>query len=63
MLSSKKPNIWVELDKGVVRWFYRIRAQNGNIITTSQKYFNKTNARRAAKATALRLGARYKEVV
>lgn len=66
MLSTKlkrpKAMVIVELDKGVVRWFYRVRARNGNIMTTSQKYFNKSNARRAAKAAALRIQADYKEM-
>ena len=38
----------VELRKGLVRWYYVIKSRNGRILSTSQKYYNKHNAFRAA---------------
>lgn len=52
----------VEICKGRVRWFYHVRASNGQIMTTSQKYFSKSNAQRAAQATAWSLDANLKEM-
>lgn len=51
----------VILKKGVVRWFYHIVSKNGNILVTSQKYFSKGNARRAAKKAAKEYDLGYKE--
>jgi uncharacterized protein YegP (UPF0339 family) len=45
----------VELRKGKVRWYYRVKHSNGDILVSSQKYFSKSNAKRAAKQTAIRL--------
>jgi uncharacterized protein YegP (UPF0339 family) len=59
-MQKKLPT--VELCKGKVRWFYRLKSSNGNILSTSQKYFSKSNAKRAAQAASWTLGANYKEV-
>lgn len=40
----------VELRKGLVRYYYVIKAPNGEVTSTSQKYFSKSNANRAATA-------------
>lgn len=47
--------MYIEVAKGVVRWFYRVRADNGQILLTSQKYYSKSNAKRAARKAALGL--------
>lgn len=39
----------IEVVKGTARWYYRVVASNGQKVTTSQKYFSKGNAVRAAK--------------
>lgn len=51
------PTKWVELVKGRVRWHVRLMDRNGKIILTSQTYYSKSNANRAARrlATALNL--------
>lgn len=59
-MSTKKST--VELVRGRVRWFYRVKSSNGNILTTSQKYWSKSNAKRAALSTAKLLGAGFKEI-
>lgn len=38
----------VELRKGLLRYYYVIKGKNGEITSTSQKYFSKSNAVRAA---------------
>lgn len=50
----------VKVTKGKVRWFYRVKSSNGNILTVSQKYFQKSNAIRAAKAIAKQMQIRYR---
>lgn len=52
----------VELVKGRVKWFYRVRSRNGELMLTSQKYWSKGNAKRAAQAATLNLAAKYQEV-
>lgn len=52
---------YVELCKGSVRWFYHIKSTNGNILSTSQKYWSKSNAKRAAKGTANYMHYKYME--
>lgn len=42
----------IQLKKGTLRYFYRIVASNGNILVTSQKYWSKGTAKRAAKQLA-----------
>jgi uncharacterized protein YegP (UPF0339 family) len=51
----------VILRKGIVRWYYNIVSHNGNILSTSQKYFSKSNARRAAKKATKRYDLEYRE--
>lgn len=51
----------VELLKGKVRWFYHIKANNGNILSVSQKYWSKSNAKRAAKNVANKLHYKFEE--
>lgn len=51
----------IVLVKGKVRWYYNIVADNGHILATSQKYFSKGNARRAAINAATRSKLEYKE--
>jgi uncharacterized protein YegP (UPF0339 family) len=58
-MSSK---IRIELVKGTVRWYYRVVAANGERLTTSQKYFSKGNAKRAAKSVAKALNCELVEV-
>lgn len=45
--------------KGKVRWFYHLVSKNGNILTTSQKYWSKGNAKRAAKTLAKNIKAKF----
>lgn len=49
----------VQLRKGKLRYYYVIKAGNGEITSTSQKYFSKTNAERAAIAVARLNGLAY----
>jgi uncharacterized protein YegP (UPF0339 family) len=35
--------------KGMHPWYVRLRASNGQILTTSEGYYSKWNAQRAAK--------------
>lgn len=51
-------NVRIELEQERVRWFYHVVAKNGNILETSQKYFSRSNAKRAARAAAWALGAK-----
>jgi uncharacterized protein YegP (UPF0339 family) len=46
----------IKLLKGKVRWYYTIVGNNGETIAVSQKYFSKSNAKRAARKVALNLG-------
>jgi uncharacterized protein YegP (UPF0339 family) len=39
----------IEVTKGKRRWYWRVVAENGQIILTSEKYYSKWNAKRAAK--------------
>lgn len=55
----RKP--YIELVPGRVRWYYRIVAANGEILSVSQKYFSKGNARRAADRLASELNLTVKE--
>lgn len=41
-----------EIFKGKVRWYWRLRAANGEIEAQSEGYFSKSNARRSAKELA-----------
>lgn len=36
-----------QLRKGKFRWYYVLKGKNGRILSTSQKYFSKSNAVRA----------------
>ncbi len=47
----------IQLVKGKVKYYYNVVATNGNILSTSQKYWSKGNADRAARklGTALTL--------
>lgn len=49
----------VILVKGKVRWFYNTESRNGQIMTTSQKYWSKGNAKRAAKQMAYLMKAKF----
>lgn len=49
-MATKKGR--VTLLKGKFRYFYHIESSNGQITSSSQKYFSKSNARRAAKRIA-----------
>lgn len=51
----------IQLKKGTVRYFYRVVSSNGNVLSVSQKYFSKSNAKRAAKRIANSLKAKYTE--
>lgn len=42
----------VELRRGKLRYYYVIKGGNGEILSTSQKYFSRSNAERAAVAIA-----------
>jgi len=59
-MSTKQKT--VELVRGRVRWFFRVRASNGRKLQTSQKYWSKGNAKRAALRAAIDLKALFKEV-
>lgn len=47
--------MYIELVKGKLRWFYHLKAKNGNTLVTSQKYYSHSNAKRAANAAATKL--------
>lgn len=55
-------DLTVKLKQGKLRYYYLVVAKNGEIIGNSQRYFSKSNARRAAKQFAEKLGSKYKEV-
>jgi uncharacterized protein YegP (UPF0339 family) len=41
---------YAELRRGKLRWFYVVRsAGNHQVLSTSEKYFSRSNCRRAAK--------------
>lgn len=44
---------YAELRKGKLRWYYVVRSRNHKVMSVSQKYFSKWNARRAAQRTGL----------
>lgn len=45
---------YAELRRGKVRWYFVTRSgANGKVLSTSQHYWSKWNAKRAAKATGL----------
>ena len=49
----------IELVKGkglLGKWFYRVRAPNGETMYHSESYYSKWNAKRAAEAEAERQG-------
>lgn len=46
-----------ELRKGLVRWYYVVKSPNGFVLSTSEKYFSKSNAKRAAKNAGYKLNA------
>lgn len=48
--NRTKRQYTVELRKGLVRYYYVIKAPNGEVTSTSQKYYSKSNAERAAAA-------------
>jgi predicted ATP-dependent serine protease len=52
--ESTRPYI-VEIRKGLVRYYYVVKAPNGEITSVSQKYFSESNARRSAVVTANKL--------
>lgn len=41
--------MYIEVKQGVVRWYYHVKSANGNILSTSQKYYSRSNALRAAR--------------
>jgi len=49
----------VFLIRGKFRFYYTIESRNGRILTVSQKYWSKGNAKRAAKKMAHDLKAKY----
>jgi uncharacterized protein YegP (UPF0339 family) len=49
----------VELRRGIARYYYVVKGGNGEITSTSQKYFSKGNAERAAIAVAKTMGYSY----
>lgn len=51
----------VKLRKGKIRYHYVVIAPNGEPTAVSQRYFSKSNARRAAKAVAVLNNAIYTE--
>lgn len=55
-----KNKLTVELRRGRVRWYYHVKHDNGQIVTTSQKYYSKINAKHAALGAASALGCKIK---
>ena len=51
----------VVLVKGKVRWYFNWEASNGRIVATSQKYFSRSNAKRAALRAANGTNSRFIE--
>jgi uncharacterized protein YegP (UPF0339 family) len=53
----QSPTRWVLLKQGRLgRWHVRVVARNGEIVLSSQTYYSKSNANRAARALAAELG-------
>jgi uncharacterized protein YegP (UPF0339 family) len=50
----------IRLKKGLLVWHYVVVAKNGEIIATSETYFSKSNAKRAAKRLAGAIGVKVK---
>jgi uncharacterized protein YegP (UPF0339 family) len=47
-------NNYVEIRKGKLRFYYVVRSRaNGQVLSTSEKYFSRSNCRRAAYKTGL----------
>ena len=49
--------------KGKVRYYYNVESANGRIMSTSQKYWSLSNARRAAKKMAHDMKAKFIDFV
>lgn len=54
--GMETPTKWVMLKQGRIRWHVRIMANNGKIVLSSQSYYSKSNADRAARKLADALG-------
>jgi uncharacterized protein YegP (UPF0339 family) len=51
------PTMWILLKQGRLgRWHVRVMAQNGEIQLTSETYYSKSNAERAARLLEEHLG-------
>lgn len=50
------PKYHIKLVKGRLQWHYQIVASNGQIISSSQRYFSHSNAKRAARKVADEFG-------
>ncbi len=55
--------MYVELLKGQNRWYWHLVAQNGSIVATSQNYYSRFNAKRAADRFAEANGWEVRETV
>lgn len=46
------PKYHIKLVKGKIKWHYQIVPSNGQIVSSSQRYFSHSNAKRAARRLA-----------
>lgn len=42
----------IELFRGKHKWFWHLRARNGQVVLVSESYYSKWNAKRSAKRVA-----------
>lgn len=60
-LYMAKPSYFIELRRGKLRYYYVIKAINGEIVVVSQRYFSKYNAERAATRSATLFRIKFKD--
>lgn len=61
-LLTRKPAVRVELRRGLSkRWYWRLRARNGEVLSYSELYDSKRNARQTAELMAKALGVKIDE--
>lgn len=53
--------MYVKLKRNKIFWHYVLKSGNGQVLSTSENYFSKSNAIRAAQKLASIVGAKVKE--
>ena|SRR3954467_12075019 len=62
VIQLTRGDMHIELLKGERRWYWRLVAQNGNIVATSHNYYSGWNAKRGASKFAKANGLEVREV-